>query len=121
MIAAQGGDPHFVLPVSREQHIVTATTDGVVSRLDALAVGVASRRLGAGRDRKEDSVQAGAGIRCLAKRGDTVVTGQPIFELRTDTAERLPEALADLDGAIDIDVAATPVIAPPLVIDILRR
>ncbi len=126
MVAAQGGEPDFVLPTPRERHIVVADSAGVVSRLDALKVGVASWRLGAGRARKEDRVQAAAGILCLAKPGDTVSAGTPLFELHTDTPERLPEALADLADAIEIsagtDAAGTDAVTvPDLIIDVLRR
>ncbi len=62
MVAAQGGDPDAPLPTARESHTVLAPADGVLTRLDALAVGVAAWRLGAGRTRKEDAVQAGAGV-----------------------------------------------------------
>ncbi len=120
MISAQGGDPDFVLPGARERQVSVAPVGGVVSRLDALAVGVASWRLGAGRVRKEDAVQSAAGIRCLAKPGTTVVAGQPIFELHTDTPERLAAALADLDGAVDIDATGATAHRPKLVIDVIR-
>ena len=66
--------------------------------VDALAVGVAAWRLGAGRARKEDDVGAAAGVICLAKPGDAVQGGQPLFELRADDAERFGPALAALDG-----------------------
>ncbi|HEY9349737.1 MAG TPA: thymidine phosphorylase, partial [Acidothermales bacterium] len=70
MIAAQGGDPDASLPTARERHDVVADASGVLDRLDALAVGVAAWRLGAGRARKEDPVQAGAGVVMDAKPGD---------------------------------------------------
>ena len=120
MISAQGGDPGFTLPAPLEKHVVVAEHAGVVSRLDAFAVGVASWRLGAGRARKEDAVQAAAGILCLAKPGDTVAAGQPLFELHTDTPERLTDALADLAEAVDIAPPGTVVQRPDLVIDVLR-
>ena len=65
-------------------------------------VGVAAWRLGAGRARREHDVQQAAGILCLAKPGDVVAVGQPLFELHTDTPERFPAALADLADAVDI-------------------
>ena len=70
MIAAQGGDPDADLPVAPEKHVVTAPSTGVLTRLDALAVGVAAWRLGAGRARKEDPVSAVAGVELHAKPGD---------------------------------------------------
>jgi thymidine phosphorylase len=102
MIAAQGGDVDAPLPVAREQHVVTAGDSGTLTRLDALQVGVAAWRLGAGRARKEDPVQAGAGIEMHAKPGDAVVAGQPLLTLHTDTPERFAAALEALDAAWDI-------------------
>lgn len=98
MIAAQGGDPDAELPVAREQEQVLAPADGVLVGLDALAVGVAAWRLGAGRARREDPVQAGAGIELHAKPGAVVRAGEPLMTLHTDTPERFArarEALAD--------------------------
>jgi thymidine phosphorylase len=98
MIAAQGGDPDAPLPVARERHTVTAASSGVLTGLDAYAVGVAAWRLGAGRARKEDVVQAGAGVELHAKPGDTVTAGAPLLTLHTDTPERFEAALAELAG-----------------------
>ncbi len=121
MIAAQGGDPDAALPEPRERQVVPAPVSGVVSRMDAHAVGVASWRLGAGRARKEDAVQPAAGILCLAKPGDTVTAGQPIFELHTDTPERFAAALADLDGALSIDTSGAPVSQTELIMQVFRN
>jgi thymidine phosphorylase len=87
MIAAQGGDPSAALPTPKHVHVVRAPRDGVLTRLDALGVGVAAWRLGAGRARKEDPVQAAAGILCHAKPGDEVRAGEPLLELHTDTPD----------------------------------
>ena len=99
MVAAQGGDPDAELPTSKEQHVITAPASGVLQSLDAYAVGVAAWRLGAGRARKEDPVQAGAGVEMHAKPGDSVTTGQPLLTLHTDTPERFDRAVASLEGA----------------------
>jgi len=120
LVAAQGGDPDCVLPVPREQHIVRAQASGVVSELDAFSVGVAAWRLGAGRARSQDTVQAAAGIRCLAKRGSAVVAGQPLFELHTDTPERFDAAIEDLAGALLIEPTGTQVPPRELVIEVVR-
>ncbi|MGW6704587.1 thymidine phosphorylase [Streptomyces sp. NPDC054956] len=117
MIAAQGGDPDAALPVAREQHVVTAPSSGVLTRLDAYGVGVGAWRLGAGRARKEDPVQAGAGIELHAKPGDTVTAGQPLMTLHTDTPEKFDYALAALDGTFDIAAAGTAFSATPIVLD----
>ena len=98
MIAAQGGDPDAALPTAAETHQVVADRDGVLTELDALAVGVAAWRLGAGRARKEDPVQAAAGVELHAKPGDRVRAGEPVMTLHTDTPERFERALAVLEG-----------------------
>jgi thymidine phosphorylase len=119
MIAAQGGDPDAPLPVARESEQVLAESDGVLDSLDALAVGVAAWRLGAGRARKEDPVQAGAGVELHAKPGDRVRAGQPLLTLHTDTPERFARAREALLGAIGISPAGSVAAASPraLVLD----
>ncbi|AXB46976.1 thymidine phosphorylase [Amycolatopsis albispora] len=118
MIRAQDGDPEAALPEPKHVHIVEAGQDGVLSTLDAYAVGVAAWRLGAGRARKEDPVQYAAGILCHAKPGDRVSAGEPLLELHTDTPEAVPAALRTLDGAYTIsDTAPSPA---PVVLDVLR-
>jgi thymidine phosphorylase len=112
MIRAQGGDPDAALPIAREQHIVPAPTDGALVRLDALAVGVAAWRLGAGRARKEDPVSAAAGVIMHAKPGAVVRAGEPLLELHADDAGRFEPALAALDGAYEIGTGFT---ARPLI------
>jgi thymidine phosphorylase len=114
MIAAQGGDPSATLPTANETHVVSAESSGVLTKLDALAVGTAAWRLGAGRARKEDAVSFGAGVVMLAKPGDEVQAGQPLLELHADESERFDRAIAALDGGIEIGAAYTP---PPLVLD----
>ncbi len=117
MIRAQGGDPEAALPTARETHVVPAPADGVLTRLDALAVGVAAWRLGAGRARKEDAVQAGAGVQMHAKPGARVRGGEPLFTLHSDTPERFERAIEALADATTIapDDARPDLL--PLVID----
>jgi len=99
MIAAQGGDPGAPLPQALESDVVAADADGVLTRLDALAVGVAAWRLGAGRARKEDRVSPGAGVELHAVPGDPVRAGQPLLTLHTDEPDRFPRAREALAGA----------------------
>ncbi|MGF3137547.1 thymidine phosphorylase [Streptomyces diastaticus] len=117
MISAQGGDPDAPLPTARHTHTVTAPATGVLSRLDAYDVGVAAWRLGAGRARKEDPVQAAAGVELHAKPGDTVTEGSPLLTLHTDTEERFAGALDALGSAWDIAAPGTTVDTAPIVLD----
>ena len=116
MVRAQDGDPDAALPTARESHVVTAPATGVLTRLDAMAVGMAAWRLGAGRARKEDPVQAGAGVVWHARPGDPVAAGEPLFTLLTDEPIRFERALASLEGGYDVG-SADEVAAQPLIID----
>jgi len=106
MVTAQGGDPSAPLPRARETHVVAAPASGTLTRLDALAVGLAAWRLGAGRARKEDAVQSGAGVVWHARPGDAVTEGDPLFTLRTDEPERFARALEVLEGGYDVGEAS---------------
>ena len=114
MIAAQGGDPSAAVPTARESHVVVAPASGVLTRLDALAVGVAAWRLGAGRARKEDPVSFGAGVVMHAKPGDAVRVGEPLLTLHADEPERFERALAAVSGGYEVDGTLDRL---PLVID----
>jgi thymidine phosphorylase len=102
MIRAQGGDPEASLPQAPCTTHITAQASGWVTHLDALSVGTAAWRLGAGRERKEDPVSAAAGVICLAKPGDRVERGQPVLELRADDERRFEAARQALRTAIQI-------------------
>ena len=87
----------------------------MLTRLDAMAVGMAAWRLGAGRARQGVAVQAGAGVEWHARPGDTVTEGQPLLTLHTDEPERFERALASLEGGYDVSPAgATYDARPPL-------
>ncbi|MCJ0890663.1 thymidine phosphorylase [Rhodococcus sp. ARC_M5] len=115
MIAAQGGDPDAALPVARESQDFTATADGVVTGLDAMGVGLAAWRLGAGRERQGEPVQSAAGVRLHAKPGDRVRAGDRLATLYTDTPERFEYAQQALESSWEIGTTA--VEPSPLVID----
>ena len=102
MISAQGGDPDAKLPVAREQFVVKAANSGIVTTMDAMKVGVSAWRLGAGRSKQGEKVQAGAGIEMHAKPGDYIAAGAPLFTLHTDEAARFERALEILEGAVAI-------------------
>jgi thymidine phosphorylase len=89
----------------------------VLTRLDAMAVGLAAWRLGAGRARKEDPVQPGAGVVWHARPGDRVTEGQPLFTLHTDDEDRFERALASLEGGYDVDPDGSDFTPGPLLID----
>lgn len=122
MIIAQGGDPDAPLPRAPIVETVTADRDGVVTRCDALAIGRAAWRLGAGRATKDDPVSASAGIEVLVKPGDAVVSGAPLLRLHAEDAKRLEAALpllTDPERAVVVSPAGTAYSRLPLVLDII--
>ena len=102
MIGAQGGDPDAALPKAKESTRVSAQQGGTMLSMDAMKVGVATWRLGAGRSRQGEQVQAGAGIEIHCKPGEQIAQGGPIFTLHTDTPERFARALDILSDAVVI-------------------
>ncbi|ATL71562.1 thymidine phosphorylase [Nocardia terpenica] len=115
MIAAQGGDPAARLPRAKHTEVITAERSGTMTRLDAMGVGLAAWRLGAGRARQGDPVQFGAGVEMHAKPGDPITAGQPLLTLHTNTPEAIPGAVEALRGAYEI--GTDPVTVPPIVLD----
>ena len=115
LVAAQGGDLDAPLPIGAHSETVSAPRSGTMGDIDAMAVGLTVWRLGAGRARPGERVQSGAGVRIHRKPGEPVVAGEPLFTLYTDTPERVPAALAELDGGWSVADVAPPV--RPLIID----
>ncbi len=106
MIRAQGGDPEAALPQAAETEVVRAESAGVLTGLDALSVGVASWRLGAGRATQGDELSLGAGIELHAKPGEAVTAGQPLMTLHADNPALFARAQEALAEAVEITPAA---------------
>lgn len=100
MVSAQGGDPDAPLPRAKENLTISAEASGEISTMNALQVGIAAWKLGAGRERQGEKVQAGAGIEIHAKPGDTVKEGSPLFTLHSDEPARFERAKSALSGAV---------------------
>lgn len=103
MIKAQNGDPDAALPTAKEKLVINAEKSGKITRMDALKVGVAAWRLGAGRSKQGEQLQLGAGIEIHAKPGETVKAGQALFTLHTDKPELFERAQESLQGAVEFD------------------
>ncbi|HJG90987.1 MAG TPA: thymidine phosphorylase [Brachybacterium massiliense] len=117
MISAQGGDVDAPLPTAKHVEEIRASEDGVVTGLDAMGVGVAAWRLGAGRSRPGEAVQAAAGVEIEAHIGEQVKAGDVLARLHTDTAERMPRALEAIDGSWTLAAPGTEVPARTIVKD----
>jgi thymidine phosphorylase len=114
LVAAQGGDLTQPLPIGAQSETVVAPHGGTMGDIDAMAVGLAVWRLGAGRAAAGHHVQFGAGLRIHRRPGEPVTAGQSLFTLYTDTPERFSAAMAELDGGWTV---GDPVPERPLIID----
>ncbi len=101
MITAQGGDPDAPLATAKHEQVIVAPADGVVTRMDALGVGVAAWRLGAGRASLADVIQPGAGVYIHKQVGEAVRAGEPVLTLFTDEEQRFERAHSALAEAAD--------------------
>ena len=117
MIRAQGGDPDAKLPQARENILVTAESDGTLSSMDAMSVGIAAWRLGAGRSKQGEKVSFGAGIEIHAKPGAQVKKGDPIYTLNADEPERFARALSALENSFGISQDGSVAERLPLIIE----
>jgi thymidine phosphorylase len=115
LVAAQGGDLSIPLPIGAHSETVMAARGGTMGDIDAMAVGLAAWRLGAGRSRPGEKVQCGAGVKIHRRPGDPVAAGAALFTLYTDTPERFGAAMAELDGGWSVGDTAP--ISRPLIID----
>ena len=116
MVKAQGGDPDAPLPTAKEKLVITAEKSGTISSMDALKVGISAWRLGAGRARQGEAVQAGAGIEIHAKPGEKITSGSALFTLHSDDSERFERAKQALEGAVSISEKGEVAERLPLVI-----
>jgi thymidine phosphorylase len=118
MISSQGGDPDAKLPVAKENTVVSAQKDGTILSMDAMKVGMAAWRLGAGRSRQGEAVQAGAGIEIHAKPGEFIKAGSPLYTLHTEVPASFTRALESLQDSVVIgDLPAGGIDRLPLVIE----
>ncbi|CAN5745954.1 pyrimidine-nucleoside phosphorylase [soil metagenome] len=116
-VRAQGGDAEALedLPVSGKVREVAAPRDGYVSRFAALGIGRASLALGAGREKKGDDLELGAGVEVLVKVGDELEKGQPVARLYGGRNVERAEALVEEA----LEVSAEPVDGSPGILDSL--
>lgn len=116
LISAQNGDLSKPLPAAKFTHEIYAADSGTIAKFDALSVGIAAWRLGAGRSRKEDSVQAAAGVTWTIELGQKITKGEPILTLHTDEESRFDSAIAALESSVVISQGES-VAKPNLILD----
>ena len=107
MVAAQGGDVRFIddpslFESSKYVYEVKAEHTGYISHMNAETIGIASVVLGAGREKKEDSIDYKAGISLLKKTGSYVNVGDTIAILYTDLEDKIIDAKKMILGTIEM-------------------
>lgn len=106
-IARQGGDPNIVnkqdaLPWSRRREMVRSIESGYVTGINCRALGHIAQVLGAGRTRKEDTIDPAAGLVLHVKHGSRVQVGDDLATLHTNLVGNLDESRRALLDAIQI-------------------
>ena len=117
MIRAQGGDPDAKLPVAKDQVQILADKDGTLASMDAMSVGIAAWRLGAGRSKQGESVSFGAGIEIHAKPGASIKKGDVIYTLHADDATRFERAQSALQNSFAISQDGSVAPRLPLILE----
>lgn len=122
LVEAQGGDPRYVddptlYPEPKLSQQIAATQDGYIGGLEAREIGVAAVELGAGREKKSDTVDHAVGILVHKKTGDSVRRGEPLFTVLANDPEKMALAVERLRHAAAY--SADPVDPLPLVYDVL--
>ena len=117
MVQAHGGDTTALskdgLPRARRQLPIPAPTGGIVTAVDADAIGRAVLILGAGRQQVTDPVDHAVGLADLVKVGDTLTPGEPLCNLHLNDEANLAEATALVHRAIEVGSTA---VTPPALI-----
>ncbi len=93
MVEAQGGQPRSLdQPLCglrpAVEHVVVAPKQGIVAGVNAELIGRAAMQAGAGRWRKEDTVDPAAGVRLVAKAGDQIAPGEPLAQVLASSSEQ---------------------------------
>jgi pyrimidine-nucleoside phosphorylase len=109
---AHGGDPKVLedsslLPEAPREATIAAPFEGYVTRCDALTIGSASVRLGAGRATKDDTIDPGVGITVVAKLGAEVSAGDPLAIARYSDENRWAAQRSHLASAWEISEEPT--------------
>lgn len=98
MIKAQGGDASYILDPAKftvSEHIyeVLATSEGYVKHIDSLAIGIASMKLGGGRETYDDVIDMSAGIVLNKKVGDKVNIGDRLALVYTNKKDEVAQPI----------------------------
>jgi pyrimidine-nucleoside phosphorylase len=107
VVAAQGGNPKalddfVLLPNATGMREVASPRGGYVTSINAEDIGTASNMIGAGRDKKEDSIDPAVGIILEVKTGEKVDAGSVLCRLYYTKEDRVDEAAEMVEDAFRI-------------------
>ena len=96
LIEAQGGDSSVIndyskLPQANHKIEVKAETDGYVENIDAYKVAYGCKLLGAGREKKTDSIDYSVGVYLNKKTGEKVTSGDILYTIYANDGEKAEE------------------------------
>lgn len=123
MLAAMGGDtaciknPEVLCRVKRKLDVFP-TSAGYIADMDAVSIGVAAQLLGAGREKKNDSIDPAVGLVMRKRRGDYIRRDEPLATLYVNDSAKLPEAAGKVRNAVSI--AKTPPARIPMIYDVIE-
>lgn len=124
MVKAQGGDETYILnpnsfELARNIHEVTAKASGYVKHIDSLAIGIASMKLGGGRETYDDVIDMAAGILLNKKVGDKVEVGDVLCYVHTNKGDDVALPLLS-DARNAFEITSDKVTTPPIVHDYIK-
>tara|TARA_Y100000815_G_scaffold248314_1_gene249339 strand:+ start:439 stop:1725 length:1287 start_codon:yes stop_codon:yes gene_type:complete len=95
MVSVQGGDLSQIKQLHQPKFelIVSAKSSGYVESMDTLNIGWAAVELGCGRRKKDDILDPTAGVEFMAKIGNKIQKGDPLFRCFNSNENKLNSAL----------------------------
>ena len=106
IIANQGGNPrvlddYSLLPKAEHELELTAQEDGYVKKIDAVRIGLAAMKIGAGRQKKDDIIDPAVGVWIYKKVGEQVRKGELFARVLANNAEKLHWAADEVKGVFE--------------------
>jgi thymidine phosphorylase len=102
LVSNQGGRLKDGVRVGSSCYEVRATQEGYISELEAMSIGLAAWRLGAGRTKPGDMIDYGAGVTWTKGVGEFIKTGDVMFKLYTNDVSKITLAVEALEGAVSV-------------------
>lgn len=112
MIKRQGGDENVVedyglLPLAAHHHVVSASREGYIKKMEATQIGLHVVQLGGGRHKASDKIDFGVGLTFHKKVGDKVKEGEPIVTIHHNENQK-DEVLKIANNLLHRDISFAP-------------